>query len=200
MANRAALKPLSWQRFVPSRPSHRFISGALVLVLALSPFVYRSITAFLLTPKASRNIFEQQYQMGLFIREHYQGRVIAANDIGAINFLADVRLLDLFGLGSLEPASLKLQNRYGPLEIGELASKRQVDLAMIYDIWFTGAVPSTWVKVGEWTITDNVICGDAKVSFYAVGADTQASLVHSLKQFQGALPRDVLQTGLYLGN
>jgi hypothetical protein len=42
--------------------------------------------ALINTPKATTNIYEQQYQMGLFIKEFYENKSIVANDIGAINF------------------------------------------------------------------------------------------------------------------
>ena len=71
----------------------------LLVILVSSPLRVRAAKSLKDTPKASHNIFEQQYQMALFLRQFYQGQVVAANDIGAIDYLADFRLVDLAGLG-----------------------------------------------------------------------------------------------------
>ncbi len=47
--------------------------------------------------------------MGLFLNEYYNEDCIAANDIGAINYLADVKCIDLKGLGSKDIAPFKLK-------------------------------------------------------------------------------------------
>ncbi len=45
--------------------------------------------------------------MALFLKDFYAGNVVAANDMGAINYIADIRCLDLYGLASMEVADLK---------------------------------------------------------------------------------------------
>jgi hypothetical protein len=67
------------------------------LVLA-APLLVRGAQALAETPAAVKNIYEQQYQMGLFLRGLPPGSAVMANDIGAISYLADVRIVDLFGL------------------------------------------------------------------------------------------------------
>ncbi|HEY6952738.1 MAG TPA: hypothetical protein VI758_10045, partial [Bacteroidota bacterium] len=69
----------------------RTLIGSVAILLSLQmlfPLMTRSFLAFPLIPAASRNIYEQQYQMGLFLKRYYQGKAVAANDIGAITFLA----------------------------------------------------------------------------------------------------------------
>ncbi len=74
----------------------------LLAILVSSPLRVRAAKSLQDTPKASHNIYEQQYQMAIFLQQFYQGQVVAANDIGAIDYLADFRLVDLAGLGTRE--------------------------------------------------------------------------------------------------
>ncbi|MBN1438492.1 MAG: hypothetical protein JW929_03705 [Anaerolineales bacterium] len=153
------------------------------------------------TPAASRNIWQQQYQMGLFLREYYPQGVVAANDIGAIDYLADLRLVDLFGLASREVLAAKLAGAWqrdlaGALET--LTAAEGTRIAVIYDSWFgynpeTGAasVPASWIRVGEWTIPGNVVCGSATVTWYAVLPEEAAPLRAALEAFEGKLPAGV---------
>jgi hypothetical protein len=71
----------------------------------------------------------------------------------------------------------------------------------VYDTWFQlenlQGVPSEWIKVGEWKINDNVICGGDVVSFYAVKASEKERLKHNLRLFSYMLPINVGQSGLY---
>jgi hypothetical protein len=57
--------------------------------------------SLVITPQASRNIYEQQYQMGMFLKRCYPGKAVAVNDICAVSYLADVRLVDLLGLARM---------------------------------------------------------------------------------------------------
>ena len=71
------------------------------------PLGARGWDAFTRIPRATKNIHEQQYQMGRFLAEHYEGTTVTANDIGAITFLADIGCVDLVGLASMEAAQLR---------------------------------------------------------------------------------------------
>jgi hypothetical protein len=171
----------------------------LITILSASLF-NRGIDAIFETPQAMTNIYEQQYQMGLFLKRYYQGQGVAANDIGAINYLAEIRNLDLFGLGSLEVTKMKRNKRYTTAAIQELARRKDIVLALLYDTWFKNqeSVPVAWVKVGEWTITNNVVCGSDTVSFYATTPREIENLRHNLLDFSTRLPSSVRQSGLYM--
>lgn len=158
----------------------------------------RGISSFIKTPRATTNIYEQQYQMGLFLKQFYKGADVAANDIGAINYLADIHCLDLWGLGSKEVARMKKEGNYYQTErISDLTRTQGVKIAIIYDHWFKDAIPLQWIKVGEWKISNNVVCGDDTVSFYAIDPSEEKNLINCLRQFAPQLPRSVKQGGRY---
>ncbi len=177
------------------------IAAASAVLLVAIPLISSAARAIGETPLASRNIWQQQYQMGLFLREFYpQGRV-AANDIGAIDFLDDLHLMDLSGLASRPVMQAQQDGSWqrdlaGTLDV--ITSAADVHLAVIYDNWFNydpatdrAAVPPDWIRVAEWTIPDNVVCGGATVTWYAVGPVEADALRTALVQFSGALPAGV---------
>ncbi len=151
------------------------------------------------TIPAMQNIYEQHYQMATFLREYYQEASVAANDIGAINFMADIRCLDLLGLGSAEVTRAKLLGQYDSSRIDELARSHRVQIAMIYSGWFNneGGVPTRWVEMGEWNIHGCVVCGAPVVSFYAVEPAEAERLKRNLREFSSRLPATVVQAGRY---
>jgi hypothetical protein len=80
--------------------------------LFLTPLGTRTGLAFKQYPIAVRNIYEQQYQMGIFLNKYYSGICVAANDIGAINYLADICTIDLYGLANMDVIKYRLGNSY----------------------------------------------------------------------------------------
>jgi len=178
----------------------QYFASALFILLLLSPFVLRGALSLATTPRATTNIYEQQYQMGLFLREFYQGQSVAANDIGAINYLADIHCLDLWGLASMEVAVAKRNQQYDTRRIYELAKAKNVKIAIVYDQWYTtsGGLPSEWGNVGQWTITNNEIADGDTVSFYAVDPAERDNLIANLRQFSLRLPSTVIQRGAYM--
>ncbi len=173
---------------------------ALLCLVVLVPLGERGFFCYQYIPQASKNIFEQQYQMGLFLQQYYQGATVAANDIGAINFLADIKNLDLAGLGSIEVTRAILAHNLNRGTINEIAQLKGVKIAIVYDGWFqdNGGMPSQWVQAGCWRIFNNVTCGGDVVSFYAVDPAEAPQLKANLKAFSTRLPADVYQSGSYL--
>jgi hypothetical protein len=166
-----------------------------LLWLLAVPLLSRGKSALKQVVQATTNIFEQQYQMALFFRDYYPRSAIAINDIGAVNFFADIRCLDLRGLGSRAVAEAALHNAYTTDEIRRLTIKYRVEVAILYDSWFApiGGLPQHWAKVAQWTIPNNVIAGSDTVSIYAVNVEHAGILIQRLREFAPRLPRDIRQ-------
>ena len=177
----------------------RAVAVAALIAVAGFPFASRGLNAWRNTPTAAANIYSQQYQMGLFADRFYQGQTIALNDIGAVGYLGEARLFDIFGLASVDIARLKRDGRYQSAEIASLADRQGAAIAMVYPSWLNehGGVPTAWTKVGEWGVRDNVVLGGNAVSFYAVRDDQRRLLTGNLRRFAPLLPPGVIQGGEY---
>lgn len=166
---------------------------AAIAAIALLPAVWESLRVI---PPASRNIHQQQYQMALFLKQHFAGSVVAMNDIGTASFMSDVTIVDLWGLGSMPVAASKLAGVYDTAAIRRITRERGATIALVYDAWFTPrpGLPAELVRVGAWTIRDNVIAGSDTVTFYALDPHGAEQLTRRLQAFSSQLPEDVVVT------
>ena len=158
-----------------------FLSG---LLLGAPYFIM-----LLLNPLASNIIYKQQYQLHRFATDYYQ-HPVAVNDLGYISYRNDNYVLDLWGLGSIE--ALRLRQTSDDVEwMSDLANKKDVKLAMIYDDWFNG-VPEDWHKIGELSFTKLWLPpGKVSVSFYSIGCDSYMDISESIAKFTPTLPKGV---------
>lgn len=170
--------------------------------LAMAVMTWEGAATTSRVPQASRNISEQQYQMGLFLRRFYEDQSVAANDVGAINYLADVRCFDTWGLATMAVARAKARGGLSSVALGAMAESAGVRIAIIYEDWLkltrTKAVPPKWTKVGCWRIRNNLVCGCDSVAFFACRPEEVARLEECLSLFAADLPRTVIQTGSFV--
>ena len=164
--------------------------AALVLVAGY-PLVERGARALWETPRASRNIFDQQYQMGRFLQRFYPGAVVAANDIGAVCYLADIHLLDLYGLASVDVARARRHGGLTREDLARLAAAHRPDIAVVYRSWFGQTLPPEWEEAGWWRTPEQVVVADRVVTFFAARPEERERLVRSLRAFQPEMPQEV---------
>lgn len=173
-----------------------------VVAALFAPLWTRASKSFKFIPQASHNVYEQQYQMGRFVERFYNGEGVAANDIGVISYRADLRVLDTWGLADYDVSQARRRHAYDQDTLRPLLKKFGVRMIVVYDSWatndFGGPLPE-WVLVGQWTILNNVICGDTTVSFYAPTAADVPRLTRALQEFAPELPVSVKQLGAYRG-
>jgi hypothetical protein len=179
---------------VPMQNTRSLVLAAALLI----PLMTRAYQATTTTPTAVANVYQQQYQMGLFIRTYYSGATVAVNDIGAASFLGDhSRILDLVGLANMESARATLANALDARFYERLTRKEKVDIAIVYEQWFSGQLPPDWRKVATWTIPNRVAAAYDTVTFFAASDAREPRLVTSLRAFSGSLPADVKEHSLY---
>ena len=191
---RDALLRLCWKELP------RYLAVAALAAMLLRPLVRRGALTPFIWVTGTTNIFQQQYQMGLFMKNFYPGSAVAINDIGAVDFLTDVHCIDLVGLADLQVARKKLHKDYHTADILAITQASGVHVAVVYDSWFEGEIgglPEEWTKVGEWTIANNIVASDKTVSFYAVDPSEVTPLIQHLRDFSPRLPASVLQSGKY---
>jgi hypothetical protein len=167
-----------------------WVTSCLALFL-IFPFFIRGKESFRDISQACINIYEQQYQMGRFLHDHYYTVPVAINDIGAVSYLTEGKNLDLIGLGSLDVARSRKGFYYSPDFLDWLSKKEKVKIAIVYDKWFYSALLQRWNKTATWQIPDNVMCADDHVTFYAVDSAAKPDLLKNLQDFQRLLPTDV---------
>ena len=64
--------------------------------------------------------------MAMFVKSYYEEKGVAANDIGAINYYADIKNLDLWGIGSIDVAKAKIERKYSTEYIAQLTDKEKL--------------------------------------------------------------------------
>jgi len=164
---------------------------SLVIFFLFFPLILRSTAAYAKASQACINIYEQQYQMANFVNQFYNKNTIALNDIGAVSFFNQSNVIDLWGLANMQVAKAKKDNYNTPAFLNTVAKNNDVKFAIVYDSWFDSSLLNNWKKIATWQIENNVICGDATVSFYAVQQNSGADLKTNLSAFQQRLPKDV---------
>ena len=160
-------------------------------LVAAAPLLTRAAQAAAQTPRAVKNIYEQQYQMGLFLHGLPAGSTVMANDIGAIAYLADVRLIDLYGLATQETARARREGRVDRALLARLAAPVPPAAVVIYRSWFADAIPPDWIQVGTWKVPEEVVVADRTVTFYATRPADAALLERALEAFAARLPSSV---------
>jgi hypothetical protein len=139
-------------------------------------------------PLASRNVYEQQYQMHRFVTEQYHAPV-AVNDIGWVSYGNDAYVLDLWGLAAPSVQAARASGRAEWMDT--LVRSRGVELAMLYRHWF-GNLPSSW----RWVATRRlggrpVTAAGRSVTFYATEPRAVPRLTALLTEFGRRLPPGV---------
>jgi hypothetical protein len=158
--------------------------GFLIGVCVFASLPY--LVAALKTPLASRNIYEQQFQMAEFAKRFYD-QPVAVNDLGLVSYKNHNFVLDLWGLGSEKVRKLRHSGRYGPEQIAELVKEYNVGLVMIYESWFANTIPSTW-KLVAILHTSKVTAAAAEVSFFLTPHGDESVVFGALYALKATIP------------
>jgi hypothetical protein len=182
-------------RYLPALSKSRSYATYALAILAafflFFPLLLRTTAALTKAKQACINIYEQQYQMARFLRQHYPSDAFAANDIGAVSFYTDGRVLDLWGLGDNEVARSKKGGYWTSEFLEEMGKKKGVKMAVLYDSWLGASLPKGWKRVGTWKIQNNVVCGDDTATFYATTENEKEGLAQRLRSYEPSLPPGV---------
>ena len=183
------------QRTKLSARAQALLPAALMGALCVLPPGQLGVESLALAPIYTTNIYQQQYQMGKFLRQYYQGQGVAVNDVGAVDYYADIKLLDLWGLGSVEVVNARRRQAYGPGAIRWLARTKDIRVAFTYPEWFAnfGGLPEEWLLVGIWKLPVNLVCGGGEVYIYAVDPAEAGRLHRCLVEYGPQLPPQVQQ-------
>jgi hypothetical protein len=183
-------------------PKPAFVASYLLALASGASLLFISVAQIHMLPLIARNIWLRQWQMGLFVEEYYPTATVAANDIGAVNYLGEIHCYDLVGLANQSIFNARRSGRYTTQFLRDDAAAQHVQIAIAYDRWFGDPpgvpvggppLPQNWIRVGQWNLPDYSIIGDKTVSFYAVDPAEAAGLRAALLRFSPSLP-----SGVYL--
>jgi hypothetical protein len=144
------------------------------------------VVAAYLSPFASQNIYEQQFQMRRFALDFYK-RPVAVNDLGLVSYGNDNYVLDLWGLGSEKVRRFRTSGNYGLQQIRQLTEDYRVGLVMIYEPWYAGRMPRSWRKVAV-LHTPQLTALMPDVSFFVTPDGDRAAVLDALKKLNAVLP------------
>ncbi len=186
----------SWRDFARA-PRVLFL---IFLLGAGSLLAVRSAKAVLALPDYTRAIYLQQFQSARFLRTYFPASSVAANDIGAITFFTDIHCTDLAGLADSRIFFAKKAGLYTTDLLRSETVANKVQIAVVYDNWFTGTspaywkgprLPGEWVRIADLKVPHSDILGGDVVSFYAVDPSMIAPLRSAIHRFAPTLPAAV---------
>jgi hypothetical protein len=192
-----AVAAIAWAASHVKLSRQRWATAALLVIGVIGTWMLfqRALLAVLSLPYRSMGVYCQQIQMARFLNRFEQGVGVAANDVGAINYYADINCLDLAGLADQDVYWLKKKGGFSTVAIARLAEKNQVKIALVYDSWFSPmpgpSLPSSWVRVERWHTPYATSLGGNTVSFYVTDPAEAVQLRHSLDLFAPSLPAGV---------
>ncbi|BAP29142.1 uncharacterized protein CHSO_0105 [Chryseobacterium sp. StRB126] len=158
-----------------------FIAANVFLML------YKCWAAHPIMSNGGKNIYEQQMQSAKFLHQFYNTSKVVANDIGAISYYTNIHLLDIAGLGSVETIHFNENKKGFDQNFGNFLSKyclnHQYDIAVVYEGWLQGYVPSYWKKAGTLKIEDKITVARLEVSIYSINTKNLEELKQNIKKF-----------------
>ncbi len=183
--------------------AYPFALGLSVLsILFVFPSLDRGFDAWVKAPQAMNDRYFEHVIPSQFVQEYYANDVVMANDIGALCFLTDARILDIYGLGSLEPAQFREgPGGYAKEDLKQWSREEGARIAIVQLGWgeITERLPDDWILVGVWDVPRNVVFGDTEVGWYATSEAEAELLMKNLSEFAPKVPFDIVQKGPYMG-
>jgi len=124
--------------------------------------------------------------MARFIKKYYPLQAVAVNDIGGVCFYTDARILDIFGLGDIEP--LQIQRRQGHYDGNDVKAwtspyHPEIAILQLNWSWVHQHIPGGWVKAAEVSLP----YGHHKIGFFAENMKKARLLKNHVMQFYSLL-------------
>lgn len=176
------------------------LSLILIFTLVSDPLESRGFESLKETPQATNDRYLGHIHPAQFVAKYYNNSTIAVNDLGAMSFYTDARILDIYGLGSKEPVYyLEETGKYNKSEVDSWTKQHSAEIAILQPEWIviTPRIPDSWQMVGQWNTPQNVAFGDTTIGIYAVKSSKKAELIKNLREFSSAIPEEIKQSGEY---
>jgi hypothetical protein len=127
-----------------------------------------------------RGTYLEQYQTAQFIRRYYPGGAVIVNDLGAVTYYTQARILDLVGLGDIEPLAIMRRSAYTSSEVTAWTAPYLPSIAIVSLGWGVVGplIPPEWVNVAVVEVPPH----RHRVGFFAVDRKQSFTLRASVAQ------------------
>jgi len=135
-------------------------------------------------------VYLEQYQTAQLIRHHYPHAAAIVNDLGAVTYYSEARILDLVGLGDIEPLAIMRSGPYTRNEVTEWTAPYRPSIAVVSLGWSVAVplIPHSWLRVAVVRIPPH----GHRVGYFAVDPDEGWTLRERVaRQFEPLRARGV---------
>ena len=131
--------------------------------------------------------YREQYQTAEFIRRYYPRDAVIVNDLGAVTYYTQARILDLVGLGDIEPLVIMRRGPYTSRDVVAWTARYEPSIAIVSLNWSVvrPLIPSEWLRVAVVEVPPN----RHPVGFFAVDRKQAWALRGAVAQHFGPLAR-----------
>lgn len=186
----------NWKELITPKGRLGLIIIALAL-FALFParvLVLRALEALDVTIMAQNDRLLEHIYPAKFVSTYYDYQTIVANDLGAVTFYTHARVLDMYGLGNVEPILFRQKKTgYTDADVFQWTAQQKAKIAILQVEWneIYPRLPDKWIKIGEWTLPRNVIFGDKRIGFFALDPKEAQPLADNLREFSSTVPPQI---------
>jgi hypothetical protein len=135
--------------------------------------------------EGARNTWLEEVQTAEFIRLYYPKDAVIVNDLGAVTYYTEARILDLVGLGDIEPVRIMRHAAYTSRDVTAWTAPHQPKAAILQLGWGVVGplIPPEWVRVAVVEVPPH----RHRVGFFAVDPKQAWTLRASVEQHFGEL-------------
>ncbi len=155
--------------------------GALLGALLLAPFASRARLGIIETVWGGADREIEHVVPAEWVGDHLRGETVVANDIGALAYYGEGRVLDLVGLASREPLAAGQDG--GPFTASDVeawAEREDARLAITTAPWpeIQRLIPARWVRIAVIELPEDVVYRGKRVFLHACRPEEAATLRH----------------------
>jgi hypothetical protein len=180
---------VAFSPFAPSigalLPTPRTLVIALAMVTLVFSVADPKVGLFAATEVAgARNTYLEHYEVAQFIDRYYPNDVVIVNDLGAVTYFTRARILDIVGLGDMEPLLIRRNNgHYARDDVWRWTAKYEPTIAIIQLDWSWVAprIPVQWIQAAVVKVPSHA----QRIGFFAVDPKATALLRANVEHHYG---------------
>ena len=159
------------------------VMAALLIILLMVSAAPEEAWSGAQTLAESHANYLEHYRAAEFVAAHYPAGPVVVNDIGALSYRTDARLLDMFGLGSVEPIRIRRANAgaYTAADVERWTGEHHPAAAIVQLgwAWVLPRLPASWIKVADLRI----VSSGQTLGFFAMSPDAALALRQRVSAF-----------------